>query len=65
MKKAYDWWIGEYWAVPARPHSSMMSHLRYWGRKLKWSLIRWAVVPNAEGYITVGYRTHKVEGWIF
>ena len=62
----YAWWVEElYWCAPIKPSPSWMGHIRYLWRKLKWKLITWAIVPNAEGYITVGYRTHKVEGWVF
>ena len=61
----YAYWVGETWATPARPLPSWMSKMRYYGRKLKWAFIRWAIVPNAEGTITVGYRTTRVDGWIF
>ena len=65
MKRAYDWWIGEYWAQPAKAHPAWMSRVRYYWRKLKWALIRWAIVPNAEGTLTGYYSNVKVEGWIF
>ena len=66
MKKDYAWWVEElYWCTPIKPRPSWWGHARYLARKLKWALIRWAIVPNAEGTIQVGYRTTKVEGWIF
>ena len=66
MKRDYYWWIDElYWAIPARPVPSWVSHLRYYAKRIKWAIVRWAIVPNAEGTLC-GYNSHiKVEGWIF